>query len=256
MGGCDRDLGLALKCLPDNVHRLRYGAAEAQSGELYLPAGQSAPVVCLLHGGYWRMSHGRDQMEPVAWDLVQRGYAVWNMGYRRVGEVQPAWPACLDDVQSGLDRLVDTDLGLDLDRVVLVGHSAGGHLALACAADRRAHRIRLKAVIGLAAVTDLWSCHADATLNDAIKALQGDSTVALSPMQQLPIGLPQTLLHPHRDDSVPLAMSQDYVRCARQAGDQVELVELPHADHMDFIDPASAAHAALCRALHQHLRQA
>ncbi|WP_179958092.1 alpha/beta hydrolase [Chitinimonas arctica] len=232
---------------------MRYGTAEAQCGELYLPDGRYAPVVCLLHGGYWRMPHGRDQMEPMARDLVRRGYAVWNLGYRRVGEVQPAWPACLEDVNCGVDRLADTDFGLDLDRVVLVGHSAGGHLALSCAASWPARRVRLLAAIGLAPVTDLLSSSADTALKAAIDALLADSAEAASPLQRLPIGLHQTLIHSLIDDGVPVAMSQSYAQRAYRAGDELELVELPGAGHMDFLDPDSAAYAALCQALRLYL---
>ena len=116
-----------------------YGALPDQEGDLYLPAHSRAPVVCLLHGGFWRMPHGRDQMAAVAQDLVSRGYAVWNMEYRRLGVRTAGWPGTFDDVITGIDRLaqfVADGTDLDLDRVVVCGHSAGGHLALWAAAHR------------------------------------------------------------------------------------------------------------------------
>src|SRR5512147_144929 len=108
------------------MEAIRYGPLPDQEGDLYLPSRSRPPVVCLLHGGFWRMPHGRDQMAAVAGDLVSAGFAVWNLEYRRLGAPQSEWPATLHDVATGIDYLGDIAAGradLDLDRVAVVGHS-------------------------------------------------------------------------------------------------------------------------------------
>jgi len=112
---------------------ISYGADPSQFGELWLPsAGASVPVVILIHGGFWRSTFGLDLMDPLAADLVTRGYAVWNIEYRRVGQSGGGYPGTLDDVAAAIDMLatVAEQYSLDLASAAVVGHSAGGHLAL------------------------------------------------------------------------------------------------------------------------------
>ena len=111
---------------------IRYGEAPSQFGELYLPQAPRPPVVVLLHGGFWRAAYGCELMAPLARDLGLRGMAAWNVEYRRLGEQGGGWPGTLLDVAAAIDHFaaVAREVALDLDRVVVVGHSAGGHLAL------------------------------------------------------------------------------------------------------------------------------
>src|SRR5688572_18692450 len=114
-------------------HTFNYGRDDQQAGDLSLPGAARPPVVCLLHGGFWRMPHGRAELAPIARDLCTRGFAVWNLEYRRVGAPGGGWPGTLQDVGAGIDHLATLaadGIGLDLDRVAVVGHSAGGQLAL------------------------------------------------------------------------------------------------------------------------------
>ena len=113
--------------------RITYGEQPQQFADLYLPADEATPpVVVLIHGGFWRAQYGLDLMVPLAEDLADAGYAVWNIEYRRVGQPGGGWPGTLDDVAAAVDELtaVTATHPLDLDRVAIVGHSAGGHLAL------------------------------------------------------------------------------------------------------------------------------
>ena len=114
-----------------------YGPGADRFGELWRPAGDGPwPVVVLLHGGFWRAQRTLELMRPLAADLAGRGFAAWNLEYRRVGQPGGGWPGTCEDVAAGLDhlaRLAGRE-PLDLDRLVVAGHSAGGHLALWSAA--------------------------------------------------------------------------------------------------------------------------
>lgn len=242
----------------------QYGAQESQTGDLYISGDAQAPVVCLLHGGFWRMPYGREQFEAVASNLMARGFAVWNLGYRRVGEPGGGWPGTLDDVAAGVDHLatVATEVSaLDLARVVIVGHSAGGQLALWAAGRRpdensvnRVQRVRPIGVAALAAVSDLANACELACGNGAVSELLGGSQLQLSqryavasPLELLPLGKRQLIVHGSADLAVPVQMSRRYAQAALAAGDDVQYHELPDAGHMDYLDPDTEAHAVLCK---------
>jgi acetyl esterase/lipase len=237
---------------------LQYGDSDSQVADLYLPTAHGpTPVVCLLHGGFWRLPYGREEMAPLAADLVARGYAVWNIEYRRVGENGGGWPGALDDVAAAIDHLARLPAGtaaLDLARVVVVGHSAGGHLALCVGARSTAAVVVPAAVCGLAAVCDLESAFDLDAGGGAVRALLGGSPqdhperyAQASPRRLLPLGVRQLLIHGTEDDALPVAMSRAYATAARAAGDSVDVVEIADMGHMEFLDPASEAHALLCR---------
>lgn len=249
------------------IHAIRYGAAPDQEGDLHLPARPHPPVVCLLHGGFWRMPWARDQMTPLACALVTRGFAVWNLEYRRVGALGGGWPGTLDDALAGIAHLVSLaadGIALDLDRVVVVGHSAGGHLALLAAARlcrRHMAGIRPAGVIGLAPVADLAAAARAGLGAGAVLELLGGTPesvperyAAASPAARLPLGVEQLILHGNADESVPIVLSRRYARAAAAAGDTVDLVELAEAGHTEFLDPQSGAFAALAAALDRWLR--
>ncbi len=236
-----------------------YGKSEHQCGDLYLPkVSMPAPVVCLLHGGFWRMPYGREEMNDIARDLVGRGYAVWNLEYRRVGADGGGWPGTFDDAIDGIDHLADLSaqgLPLDLSRVIVAGHSAGGHLALWSAHGLRqaARRVQPMAVAGLAAVVDLDHAHALGSGRHAVAELLGGSPeqqparyAAASPQALVPLRVRQLLLHGALDEALPVDMARRYAQTATVAGDDMTYRELPQSGHMEFLDPGSAAHGALC----------
>lgn len=103
-----------------------YGPDPAQFGELWLPGTAPGETVVLVHGGFWRARYDLSLGRPLAADLVRRGYAVWNLEYRRAG-AGGGWPATFEDIAAGIDHLADLPVGTS--RVVAIGHSAGGHLA-------------------------------------------------------------------------------------------------------------------------------
>ena len=127
--------GSAARPLPEPAV-VQYGEHPSQFLEVWWPdAVHPHPVVVLIHGGFWRLPYGLELMWPLAHDLVGRGFAVANLEYRRLGEDGGGWPGTFDDVAAAFRKLgvvaTEDDGGrLDLDRIGVVGHSAGGHLAL------------------------------------------------------------------------------------------------------------------------------
>ena len=235
--------------------RHRYGVLPDQFADLSVPAGGGPfPVAVLLHGGFWRERHTLELMEPLARDLVGRGWAPWNVEFRRVGEVSGGgYPLTLEDVAAGIDLLAALDAPLDLDRVVAIGHSAGGQLGL-WAAARRDPAVRPAAVAAQAGVLDLRAAERDPDGEGAIAIFLGGPAAEVperyadaSPIERLPIGVPQLLVHGDADVRVPVDTSRRYAEAARVAGDEVELVVRPGEDHFVHLDPAGGAWADVVR---------
>jgi acetyl esterase/lipase len=232
-----------------------YGDHPDQLANLHLPAADGPfAAVALIHGGFWRAGWDRTLLTPIARELASRGFAAWNVEYRRVGQAGGGWPGTFADVAAAVDHLAGLE-AVDADRVVTLGHSAGGHLALWLAGRARAAaapggppRVRPRGAVGLAAVCDLISGHADDLGNGAVGDLLGGGPADVperyatsSPAALSPLGVPQLLVHGGLDEIVPAAQSRAYAEAARGRGDDVELVELPDADHFDVIDPGDAA---------------
>jgi acetyl esterase/lipase len=227
--------------------RHAYGEDPSQWGDLFLPDGEPLGVVVVVHGGFWKAEYGAEQYGgPLASDLADRGWAAWNLEYRRVGNGGGA-PATFDDVAAGIDHLAELDL--DLTTVVTLGHSAGGHLAT-WAAARGGHgwteRVPVTHVISQAGVLDLRAADADGLGGGAVRALLGHAPTAadarFDPAQQLPLDVPVWCVHGTDDDIVPPSQSASYVERARAAGATAELLEVP-GDHFAVIDPATQAWA-------------
>jgi acetyl esterase/lipase len=231
--------------------RHRYGSHFHQFADLYVPAGAGPfPVAVLLHGGFWREQHSLDLDDPLARDLAGRGWAAWNVEYRRVGETSGGgYPATLEDVAAAIDFVARIDAPLDLARVVAIGHSAGGQLAL-WAAARAGADVPLAGVVAQAGVTDLRAAERDPDGEEAIARFVGGYAADVperyadaSPIERLPIGVPQLLVHGTEDVRVPVDMSRRYAEAARAAGDDVELVVRPGEDHFVHLDPGGGAWA-------------
>jgi acetyl esterase/lipase len=244
-----------------------YGPGPDRFGELWRPAGAGPwPVVALLHGGFWRATRTLELMRPLAADLAGRGFAAWNLEYRRVGQPGGGWPGTCEDVAAGLDHLAGLAgrAPLDLDRLVVAGHSAGGHLALWSAARAGLPRgapgaaplVAPCLAVSLAGVCDLHAGAADGIGEDAVAGFLGatpdqapERYRLASPRSRLPLGVGQLLVHGDADTRVPVEQSRAYAAAAAAAGDPVELVELAGVDHMAVIDPASPAWAEVTHRL-------
>jgi acetyl esterase/lipase len=229
-----------------------YGPDPEQVADLLLPATEGPhPVAVLLHGGFWRARFDRSTMAALAVDLVDRGWATWNVEYRRVGNGGGV-PQTLDDVRASIGALTHLTAPLDPRRVVIVGHSAGGQLGL-CVADEPV----VAAVVSLAGVCDLASAFAEAIGEAATAAFMGggpderpDAYRLADPLTRIPAGARVLLVHGDADQRVPVAQSRRYAHAAAAAGDEgCELVELAGADHFALIDPRTEAWAMVAARL-------
>ena len=226
--------------------RITYGDDPSQFVELLRPESGSRGVVVVVHGGFWKAAYDLDLGRPLARDLVGRGWTTLNVEYRRVGNGGGV-PATLDDVSAAIDTLRTVD-GLDLSRVVTLGHSAGGHLATWAAARTRfdawAAGVPVTHVVSQAGVLDLDAAYAANAGDGAVAAFVGSppgpAYDEVDPTRQLPLDVPVWCVHGRADDVVPLSQSADYVARATAAGGQAELVEV-EGDHFVVIDTASAA---------------
>ena len=218
----------------------RYGPHRAQTATMHLPARPRPPVVCLLHGGFWTMPHGADQMASLADDLARRGHAAWNLEYRRLGD-GGGFPATFDDVVDGIAYLSATGLSIDLTRVVAVGHSAGGHLALWAASQAR---LALRAACGQAPVTDLAEAWRLGLGNGVVERLMGGSPrsvparyVAGSPATRGSTVRSRLIVHGEDDDVVPISSSRAFAA----ASEDTTLRSIAGCGHFEHLDPSSAA---------------
>jgi acetyl esterase/lipase len=234
--------------------RHSYGEDPSQVADLHLPRGDGPfPVAVLLHGGYWQTRYGKLIMRPLAADLARRGWAAWNLEYRRLGTGRGGgggWPQTFDDV-AGIDACAGAGDGrLDLARVAAVGHSAGGQLALWAAARPElpsgapgaGPRVRIARVAALAPVSDLAAAGATARALLGGRPEEVPERYALAdPIRRAPLGVPVLVVHPADDATVPVARSRAYAAAARAGGGEVELRDRDRGGHRTPIDPGSDA---------------
>lgn len=194
--------------------------------------------------------------------MTRSGYATWNIEYRRVGEDGGGWPGTFFDVIDAVNHLTQLKerFQLDLSRVVILGHSAGGHLALWLASRfnkvqtneiGKTLLIPIRSVISLAGVLDLrkmWEIHEEKGMNSPITSFIGGSPQEVSeryrlasPIELLPLNVEQILIHGELDLHVPVDLSIEYHRRAIEQGDKVRLIVLPEVEHFMVIDPSSSA---------------
>jgi acetyl esterase/lipase len=227
----------------EGATRVAYGDDPSQFAELSLPSGTPKGTVVVIHGGFWKAAYDLSLGRPLARSLADHGWAAWNIEYRRVGN-GGGDPHTLDDVAAAVDALADQDV--PGDRVVAVGHSAGGHLATWAASrgrfDRWRARVALTGVVSQAGVLDLGSAYDDGLGGGAVEAFlghaPGPADAPVDPLRQVPLDVPVHCVHGREDDTVPVSQSRDYVRAAVAAGARAELSEVD-GDHFVVIDPVS-----------------
>jgi acetyl esterase/lipase len=239
---------------PDAI--VRYGDHPDQVADVRLPAAPCGlPLVVVLHGGFWRSDWDRAHTGPLAAALAAAGHPVAQLEYRRTGAPGAGWRATFDDVTAGIAALpgLVTDLGVAVARPVLLGHSAGGHLALWYATTTAP---AARGVVALAPVADLAEAYRLDLDDGAVAALLGggprewpERYAAVDPAVRRPPPLPTVIIHGDRDRQVPVDMSRRYAAAARRAGGPVDLVELPGVDHFALIDPLAPTWGEVTAAL-------
>jgi acetyl esterase/lipase len=236
--------------------KLAYGSLPLQFGQLRLPATAGPhPVVLSVHGGFWLAQYGLEYNAKLCDALTDAGWATWNIEYRRIGDEGGGWSGTFRDVAAAADHLrkLASEHGLDLKRVVSMGHSAGGHLALWLAARPRLPAecplhdpaaLPLRAAVSLAGVADLRQAYEMKLGQGAVKRLLGGTPEVVperyawaSPAELLPLGVSQVLIHGEADKNVPFEMSRAYRARAASLGDEAQLVRLPAAGHFEIIEP-------------------
>lgn len=240
---------------------ISYGPDDYQKIDLWRPAGRGPhPVVVMVHGGCWQTKIAdRTLMDWIADDLRKAGVAVWNIDYRGVDRPGGGYPGTFADAAKAADQLtVDAaKYGLDLNRVVAVGHSAGGHLALWLAGRSRlpansplhdARPLRIRHVVSLGGLPDLEATAAspdNGCGTQVIARLVGtgraDPYADTSVPRLLPLGVPQTLVNGREDRIIPHRMATDFVARATKAGDAVALITVPRTGHVELVAPDTSA---------------
>ena len=254
---------------------ISYGAEAYQKVDVWLPAGAGRhPVALMVHGGCWQTSIAdRTIMDYVAGDLRSAGIAVWNIDYRGVdrpgeavqgsNDAQHRWndgggggyPGTFTDVGAAADALAANAARFHLDtrRVVAVGHSAGGHLALWLAARpklpagsplRTAHPLPIAHVISLGGLPDLEATAAspdNGCGTEVVQQLTGGHYADTSVPRLLPLGVPQELVNGREDRIIPYRLATGYIAQARAKGDRATLHTIPRTGHVELIAPETAA---------------
>jgi acetyl esterase/lipase len=226
--------------------RVAYGGDANQFVDLRVPKGKGPRALAIvLHGGFWRAKYDLEYAGHLCAALTAKGIATANLEYRRVGNAGGGWPGTFADLRAGYQFLTQNARKYEFDarRIVAVGHSAGGQLALCLAA----HETGVKAAISLAGVVDLQRAYALHLSNDAVVEFLGGTPAEVAdhyreadPMK-LAIGARQWLMHGAADDVVPPAFSRDYVTAKQKLKEDPRLVEIAGAGHFEVVDPRSGA---------------
>ncbi len=249
----------ALPSLPPD-ERVAYGSDSSQFGELRVPAGPGPhPVVVLIHGGCFEAAYATARDLAAMGDALKAdGIATWNIEYRRLGQPGGGWPGTYLDVGHAVDhlRVLAAEHALDLSRVVIVGHSAGGHLAMWAAARARvptgspistASPLPVRGVIDLAGPVNMTANipRYQALCRDTvITGLLGGTPATVperyaqtSPIKLLPLGIPQVLVIGEHEEFVPRPLVEAYAQAAANAGDPVRLIVIPRVGHFEIASP-------------------
>jgi len=242
---------------PPAAARIPYGDDPLQVADLRLPIGNGPhPAVIAIHGGFWRNRFDLKHLGHLCAALTAEGFATWSLEYRRLGDPGGGWPGTFHDIVAGAQRLFDQagDLGIDPDRVIVAGHSAGGHLAswlaslanVPAGSDIAADPLPLAGAVPLAGVLDLVRCWERGLSNGVVAELLGGTPeevpgryAAASPQALVPPPVPQVAIHGADDETVPRDFSERYVKAVTAAGGAATLRVLPGSGHFAPIDPAT-----------------
>ncbi len=218
---------------PDQVVSYDHGPEHVADVWVGAAGAAQRPLLLILHGGFWRPHYDRAHTRPMAEALAAAGWTVASAEYRRI----PGEPdTTLHDVARALE-IVPTRVRHHNGRVVLIGHSAGGHLVLWVSAARGTPL--LVGTLALGAAADLHLAHERNLGDGAAHAFLGTSPANRAdadPRRLASPAVPVTLVHGEADEIVPVALAESYV----VAHPRTRLVRLPNVGHFAVIDPASS----------------
>ena len=242
-----------------------YGVNEHQFGELLLPQGTGPfPIIMIIHGGFWRKNFDLTQMHEMAEQLAKQGIATWNIEYNRVGHEEGGWPGTFLDVANAFNyiKVLAQKYPIDLNNILIMGHSAGGHLALWLAGNDLVDPnseiylpidgLNIKGVISLAGVSDLekmydihyWKYKLYEIYDNPTADLLGGSPdeyreryINASPKHLINTNIPTMLIHGALDVNVPIGLSEQFYEeaLAKKANTSLEI--LKDAEHFEVIVP-------------------
>ncbi len=252
---------------PKATAQIAYGPDPLQVAELWRPDGPGPfPTVLMIHGGCWRSGIANLHiMDWAADDLRKRGFAVWNIEYRGIDRPGGGYPGTFQDVNAAADAMLAhaRDYGLKTDKLVVLGHSAGGHLALWLAARAKVpaksplkdpRRLPVSWVVSLGGLPDLATAKEGCGETTVKRLLAGapsaDPLADTSPAALLPLKTPSILIHGSLDETSPPSQGKAYVAQARKAGDILAWTYAIHDEgHVEEIAPGSRTWASVAASL-------
>ena len=230
---------------------ISYGEGELQFGELRLPSGDGPfATMVLVHGGCWLSEYNLEHLRKLAAAFTDEGIATWLIEYRRVGDDGGGWTGTFDDAANGMDKVAELapEYNLDLERLLVAGHSAGGHLAiwLANRPSKWGLGVQPSAVLALAPAADLAYLDEQQVCDNVVEKLVGGSASDVperyelaSGINRLPLPVPQyVVLGAYDDDWTPVA--KRYVEAALESGSETYPIAAEESGHFEMIDPDSS----------------
>ena len=246
---------------PSFDKRVKYGHDPQHFAELRFPVGQGPfPFLFVIHGGFWQSAYDLSHIGHLCAAFTGERIITCNLEYRRLGDPGGGWPGTFQDIGLAIDHILEmisSDPRVDLAQTAVIGHSAGAHLALWLGGRHRIPKAsplhgtpkhRLGSAVSLAGVCDLRTAWKQRLGNGVAARLMGgtpdqypDRYDAGSPIELLPTGTRQVLIHGSVDDIVPASQSEKFVERAKQLGEHPTLIKLDGIGHFELIDPESDA---------------
>lgn len=246
---------------PPFDHRIRYGIDPKHFADLRFPQGKGPfPLLFVVHGGFWQSAYDLAHTGHLCAALTRKEIITCNLEYRRLGDPGGGWPGTFQDITLATSNIIEktrSDERFNHAHTAILGHSAGGHLALWQTSSHRVaktsplhnpHNQPVHNAISLAAITDLRTAWKQQLGHGIVTRLLGgtpteypDRYDAGSPINLLPSGTRQVLIHGTADRTVPVSQSEIYVEKARQLGDQATLIKLDNVGHFELINPETKA---------------
>ncbi|MBC3540888.1 alpha/beta hydrolase family protein [Rufibacter sediminis] len=260
---------------PATGTRIAYGPDSLQFGELRVPSGKGPfPVVVVIHGGCWLNQFNYQYMNHLSAALTQQGYATWNIEFRRVGDVGGGYPGTFLDVARAVDYVRDLARNYPVSgkEVMVMGHSAGGHLALWAAGRKEVPKtsplytknpLKVKGVVSLAGIPDLATYSTQkGSCNTAVEKLLGGSPTAVperyaaaTPSSRLTLKVPVRMVQGARDPIVPVSQALNFVQQAAGQKNKAKVVLLPDAGHFDLVAPTSPVWPTIVETVQEMLKK-